>query len=96
LEAAGNDKLPDIGRQSAPGRSYSEEHHAGCEDLAAAVQVAQRPADEEERREEKCVGFYNPLNFRYIRTQRRLQRWERNVYYSAVNKRHARTEDGRG
>ena len=61
---SGNDQLPDVGRQSAPGRGYGEEHDAGGEDLAAAVQVSQRPADEEQRRQEKRVRFHNPLNVR--------------------------------
>ena len=40
LETPGNNKLPDVGRESAPGRGYREEHDAGGEDLAAAVQVS--------------------------------------------------------
>ena len=96
LKAPGDNKLPDVGRQSAPGRGSGEEHNAGGEDLAAAVQVAQRPADEKQRRQEKRVRFHNPLNVRDGRMQGRLQRRQRHVHDRAVNERHARTEDGRG
>src|SRR3984893_172500 len=47
LEAPGNSQLADIRGKSAPGGGGGEEHDAGGEDLAAAVQVSQRPADEE-------------------------------------------------
>ncbi len=40
LETPRNNKLPDVGRESAPGRGYGEEHDTGREDLAAAVQVS--------------------------------------------------------
>ena len=96
LEAPGNNQLPDVGRQSAPGRGCGEEHDAGGEDLAAAVQVSQRPADEEQRRQEERVRFHHPLNVRQGRMQGRLQRRQRHVHDRAVDERHARTEDGRG
>ena len=96
LEASGHNQLPDVGRESAPGRGCREEHDAGGEDLAAAVQVSQRAADEEQRRQEKRVRFHHPLNVRQRRMQGRLQRRQRHVHDRAVNERHARTEDGRG
>jgi len=69
LEAPGHNKLPDVGRHSAPGRGHEEKHDADNEDLAAPVQVSQRPANENQGRQEKRVRFHNPLNVR----QRRMQ-----------------------
>jgi len=48
LEAPGHNKLPDVGRHSAPGRGHGEKHDADNEDLAAAVQVSQRSANQKQ------------------------------------------------
>ena len=35
-----SNKLPDVGRESAPSRGHGEEYYTDREDLAAAVQVS--------------------------------------------------------
>ena len=64
--------------------------------LAAAVQIAQRSADQQQRRQEKRIRFHHPLNLRQRRMQGRLQRRQRHVHHRSVNECHARTENGRG
>ena len=95
LQAPRDNQLPDVGRQSAPCRGSREEHDAGGEDLAAAVAISQRSANEQQRRQEKRIGFHHPLNLGQRRAQGRLQRRQRHVHHRAIDERHARTEDGR-
>src|SRR5579862_2238861 len=60
LETPRDNKLPDVRRQSAPGRGYREQHDTGREDLAAAVEVPERSANEEQRSQKESVRFHDP------------------------------------
>src|SRR5437879_120420 len=84
LEAPGNNQLPDIRRESAPSGGYGEEHDSGGEDLAAAIAVSQRSANEEQGGQEKRVSFHHPLNVRQRGMQGRLQRRQGHVHHRSV------------
>jgi hypothetical protein len=73
-----------------------EKRDTRSKDFAPTVQVAQRPANEEQRREEKRIRFHNPLNASQVGMKVLLQGGQRDVHGGSVNKCHARTEDGRG
>src|SRR5205085_12151487 len=93
LGSASNDQRTDSGSETAPRRSRSEDDHAHDENASSPIAITQRTADKKKRRKEQGIGFDYPLDVGNGGVERALQRGQGDVDNSAVDKRHARSED---
>ena len=94
--ARASDELIDRRRQPAPDRSQREQRHSDRINALAAQVIAERTAEQQERREQKRVRFDHPLHVDGRGLEVRLQRRQRHVDDRAVDEHHARSENRRG
>ena len=94
LKRPGSDQLADVPSKSARGRRRGEQRNADQKNAATAVVIAKRTADEQQRGEQKRVGFDHPLQVNGGGVEARLQRRQRDVDDGAVDEGHAGSENG--
>src|SRR5580700_490716 len=85
LDAARRDEHLDTAGERARDGGRREEHDAAREDLAAAVEVAQRSAQQNQRREEERITFDHPLRLAAGGVKLALKHGQRHVDRRAVD-----------
>src|ERR1700681_2547210 len=95
LHAARRDEDLDVGRQHAAGRREREHDDPGEKHLLAPVEVAERSAQQDQRRQEQRVALDDPLHLRRVGGELALDHRQRDVDRAAVDERHGRAEDRR-
>ncbi len=96
LSRTRDDQLLDVWRESTPDGGERKHRNADRINSLAAKVIAQRTSDQQKRREKERIGFDHPLHVYHRRIQICLQRGKGDVNDRAVNKHHARTENGGG
>ncbi len=86
---------PIDGADRAQQRGDAEARHADREHLPLAEQVAERPADQDQRAERQQIAVDDPLLRGQPTAERPLDRRQRDVDDRAVEQRDARAEDAR-
>src|SRR6185312_13026417 len=89
LKAPGENQLDNVRREAAPCRRDRKNGDANREDFPASIDVAQRPAREQQSRQQKRIRLNDPLNFGDSGTQVSLYRGQRNIHDGAVDEDHA-------
>jgi hypothetical protein len=84
------------GRKRAPHASQREDRDTQDEDAPVAKAVAQGAAHQDQRGQQQRVSLDYPLGFREGGSEIDLDRRQRHVGHSSIDKSHARTYDGRG
>jgi hypothetical protein len=96
LQGARNDQGSDPRDEPAAHRGHGENAHARQERNPATVAIGHCPADQHQRAEHQKVCVHNPLGRGGIRAQALLDGGQGDVDNRAVDKGHARPEDGCG
>src|SRR5581483_7536388 len=92
LERTNTDEDCAVWREAASDRSEREENHAGREHASSPESIAERAADEDERRQEERVALDDPLDDGHGRAELALHHRKSDVHDGRVEKCHARTE----
>ncbi len=93
LNGPGGDEEPDPRRGATGRRGEREHHHPRREDGPPPQPIAERAADQNQRRQQECIGLDDPLQLTDRRAQAPLHDRERDVDDRAVEERHARSQD---
>src|SRR4030081_525171 len=96
LKRAGGDQLTDVGGKSATGRRGRKKRDPSQKNTATSVMIAERAANQEERGEQKRVGFDHPLQIHGSGVEARLQCGQCDIDDGAIDERHGGSENGGG
>jgi hypothetical protein len=96
LKCAGGDQLSDVGGKSARSRGARKKRDPDQKNAATPVVIAERTANEEKRGEQERVGFDDPLKIDRGGVEARLQRGQCDIHDSAIDERHAGSENSGG
>ena len=84
-----------LGASTQPTEASAKIDDPDDEQPLAPVEVAERSAEQDQRREEQRVAFDDPLHLRRVRAQLALDHRQRDVHRRAVDERHRRSENRR-
>src|SRR2546421_9627631 len=95
LQSSRKNQLIDIRCKAAPHRCGGEKHDSGSEYPPSAINVAERSSNQYQRGEEESITLHNPLRVNHGGIQVSLQRRQREIDYTAVDKCQTRSENCR-
>ena len=83
----------DIRRKPTPSRSPRKQHHPSQKHPPPPIQITQRSAHQQQRRQKQRISLNHPLHIGHRSVQSTLQRRQRNIHHRSIDEHHARPKN---